>query len=76
MVNAFAGISATHLPGGPVTVQSNRLLNGPSNANNTWLKLLQGPISALRLHDNLFMGERIGWYEEELPASLSIRTTF
>ena len=62
VVNSFAGISATPLPGGPVTLQGNLFLNGPSNGHNTWLKLLQGPIAALRLRDNLFVGEWIGWY--------------
>lgn len=67
VVNAFANISATPLPGGPVTVTGNLFLNGPANGNNTWLKLLDGPMSALRLRDNLFVGEWIGWYRGQDP---------
>ncbi len=67
VVNAFANISATPLPGGPVTVTGNLFLNGPANGHNTWLKLLDGPISSLRLRDNLFVGEWIGWYHGQDP---------
>jgi len=67
VVNAFANISATPLPGGPVTVTGNLFLNGPANGDNTWLKLLDGPMSALRLRDNLFAGEWIGWYRGQDP---------
>ncbi len=67
LVNAFANISGTPLPGGPVTVTGNLFLNGPANGHNAWLKLLDGPISALRLRDNLFIGEWIGWYRGQDP---------
>ena len=53
VVNAYANISYP-LPGGPITVMGNLFLNGPANGHNTWLKLLHGPISSLRLRDNLF----------------------
>lgn len=67
VANSFVGISATPLLSGPVSFQGNLFLNGPRNGHNTWLKLLQGPIAALHLRRNLFVGEWVGWYRGGAP---------
>ena len=70
VVSAFVHISVSPLPGGPVTVRNNLFLNGQTYGHNAWLKLLKGPFSALRLRNNLFVGETIGWYKGQDQGAL------